>query len=266
MSNEALRFIELVTQTAREAAELGAAVAFRYFNQAAAIHSETKDDLSPVTIADRAAEKAILDYLEERFPKHCILAEESGYRPGDRSFRWIIDPIDGTRGFIRGSKYWGTLVGFELDGEVVAGAVCLAALGVTYWAGRGLGAHRGKDRIHLAQTSEVRHATLSLGEMQNIFRPPYQNVFLSLLQEVASTRCFGDPGGLRMVLEGWADVWIEAGVKPWDIAPAKILIEEAGGRFTNFKGGSSLEPGQAIASNPHLHTLILAKLSVAHEL
>ncbi len=254
------RFIELAMQTARQAAECGAAVASRYFRSE--LEPEQKDDASPVTIADREAEKALIALIHAVFPQHSILAEESGVTTGDPSNRWIIDPIDGTRGFIRGASFWGTLVALEHEGEIVAGAICLPCLKITYWAGKGLGTFRNGERLRVSATAELKEATLSLGEMQNLFKAPYREALLELVSKVGSTRCYGDPAGLMMVLEGWADVWLEAGVKPWDIAPAKILIEEAGGRFTNFSGGGSLDEGEALATNGVLHASILERLLV----
>lgn len=252
------KFVAHAAQTARRAAECGAGVALSYFRKG--IEAEQKDDESPVTLADKESERALIELIEKDFPQHSILAEESGRQERDRSNRWIIDPIDGTRGFIRGGSFWGTLVGFEHEGEVVAGAICLPVLGITYWAGKGLGCFRGERRIHLEAVRELKQATLSLGEMQHLLKGTYRDAVLGLIQGVGSSRCYGDPGGLMMVLEGGADIWLEGGVKPWDIAPSKILIEEAGGVFSNFSGQISLEEGEALAATPYLHAIVLERL------
>lgn len=262
MESEFRNFVTRVAQTARDAAERGAAVARDYFQRDIAF--EIKDDSSPVTMADRNAERALISLIDERFKDHSILAEESGHRQRDPDNRWIIDPIDGTRGFIRGGKFWGTLVGFEHRGEIIAGAICLPILNLSYWAGKGIGCYRNEDRIFLSKVEHLQEATLSIGEMQHIFHHEKKAVWLELLQCVGSTRCYGDPGGLMMLLEGQADIWIEAGVKPWDIAPAKILVEEAGGIFSNFRGEGSLEEGEALASTRPLHQQILDRLLSSH--
>jgi histidinol-phosphatase len=251
-------FLEQAMNTARLAAVQGAQTALRFFRSG--VSPEWKDDRSPVTEADREAEAVIVATIQAQFPQHGILAEESGFLPGDQEYRWIIDPIDGTRGFIRAGKFWGSLVALEYRGQVVAGAMALPALELEYWAGRGLGCFRNGIRVQVSQESRWEDATLSLGELQHLLSPPYQSAITGLIQTAASTRCYGDPGGLMMVLDGLADVWMEAGVKPWDLAAASVLIEEAGGRFSNFRGTHDLNDGTAIASNGLLHEEILNRL------
>jgi histidinol-phosphatase len=254
-------FIKNATDVARQAAKDGSRVALSYFKKG--IQAEEKTDASPVTIADKEAEAAIIDRIRGHFPDHSILAEESGVTDHDPRYRWIIDPIDGTRGFIRGGSFWGCLVALELDGDIVAGAMALPVLDTLYWAGKGLGCYRNDSRIFVSKTEQWRDATLSVGEVQHLLQPHYREAVCRLISGAASTRGYGDPGGLMMVLEGLADVWLEAGVKPWDLAPAKILIEEAGGRFSNFAGQSSLSDGTAIASNGLLHQEVLRALQGA---
>ena len=254
-------FVKDATETARQAAEDGSRVALNYFKTG--IRAEEKTDASPVTIADKEAEVAIIARIRSRFPEHSILAEESGVTDADPRYRWIIDPIDGTRGFIRGGSFWGCLVALEADGEIIAGAMALPALSTVYWAGKGLGCYRNGARIFVSKTERWRDATLSVGEVQHLLQPTYREGMCRLIAEAASTRGYGDPGGLMMVLEGLADVWMEAGVKPWDLAHAKILIEEAGGRFTNFSGQSSLHEGTAIASNGLLHQYVMKTLNIS---
>lgn len=258
MSEAKTPTIQDLMHTARQAAEAGGRAALRYFKTQLEVEHKTDD--SPVTEADKQSEAAILAAIQLKFPSHSILAEESGRLDGDPEFRWIIDPIDGTRGFIRGGQFWGALIGVEHKGQLVAGSMCLPALDRSYWAGKGLGCFRNGIRLQVSPVKSLSDATLSLGEMQNLLRPPHQQAVLNLIQSVASTRGYGDPGGLFMVLEGLADVWLEAGVKPWDLAHAKILIEEAGGTYSDFNGEPSIEGGTAIASNGHLHQTILETL------
>ncbi len=252
-------FVRLAMDTARHAAETGAQVALSYFSKG--LRPEIKDDRSPVTIADRETEAAIIAHIQSVFPSHSILGEESGYLNQESSSRWIIDPIDGTKGFIRGGGFWGSLVALEHKGEIVAGAVALPLQKKTYWAAKGLGCYRNGQKIMVSPIASLRDATLSLGEMNHLVRVAGQAPLCKLLTTVDSSRCYGDPGALMMVLDGLADAWLEAGVKPWDLAPSKVLIEEAGGRFSNFLGGSSLELGSAIVSNGHLHEEILSFLN-----
>jgi histidinol-phosphatase len=249
--------LELVQQTAREAVEAAARVALPHWERGVAV--ETKADRSPVTIADRLSEEAILQLIGARFPEHAILAEESGARTGEGG-RWIIDPIDGTRGFSRGGKFWGPLVAFEQDGEVLAGALALPALGLVYSAARGRGCWRNGERCRVSQVGDLRDATLSLGELGWLLGPPHGDAVTRLIRGAASARCYGDLAGVAMVLDGLADVWLEAGVKPWDLAATRILLEEAGGRFTSFVGDTDLGHGTAVGSNGRLHAAVLDAL------
>ena len=222
---------------------------------------ERKADRTPVTEADRAAEKAILAVITETYPDHSILAEESGAKAGDPRFRWIIDPIDGTRGFTRGGSFWGSLIALEVDGEIVVGTMGLPALGDLYYAARGRGCFVNDTQLRIGDRGpDLTEATLSLGEMRPLLRSPWDTTVLELVQQAASARCYGDLMGVALVLQGVADAWLEAGVAPWDIAPAKVLVEEAGGVFTNFLGDQDLAHGTALASTPSLHPVILERL------
>src|SRR5512143_1840763 len=129
--------LALALETSRRAAEAASAAALRHFRTG--VRVEVKPDRTPVTVADREAEAAALAVIRDAFPGHAVLGEETGAGAGDAASRWIVDPIDGTRGFTRGGSFWGPLVALEQDGRVVAGAMALPALGETYWAARGMG-------------------------------------------------------------------------------------------------------------------------------
>jgi histidinol-phosphatase len=249
--------VALAAETARLAVEAGAAAALRHFRTDLEI--TLKPDRSPVTQADRDAESAILDVLRRVFPEHATLAEESGTAGAGRD-RWIVDPLDGTKGFSRGGSFWGPLVAYERDGVVLAGAMALPALGETYWAGRGLGAWRDADRLHVSTVATWGDATLSLGELRSLLAPPFGDGVRALVASAASARCYGDLAGAAMLLQGKADAWIEAGVRPWDLGPIAILVEEAGGRFTDVDGNAAPLGDHAIATNGALHDHVLATL------
>lgn len=242
---------------AREAVAAAAAASLRHFRTG--VRVEVKPDRSPVTAADRESEAAILAVVAKAFPNAAILAEESGVRAGDGRMRWIVDPLDGTRGFTRGGTFWGPLVGCEVDGEIVAGAMGLPALSKAYWAGRGLGAFRDGTKLALSGVPAWEDATLSLGEAHKLLAPPWREKVLALATSCASTRAYGDLAACAMLLDGVADAWLEAGVQPWDLAPLAILVEEAGGVFTDFAGKRALS-GTAIGANPALHARLLAAL------
>ncbi len=244
--------------TARRAVAAAAAASLRHFRTGVPV--ERKPDRTPVTAADRDAEAAILTVIREAFPGHDILAEESGAHGGGGHSRWIVDPLDGTRGFTRGGPFWGPLVALEHRGEVVVGAMALPVLGETYWAARGLGAWRDGTRLAVSGIDDWQEAVLSLGELGSLLGPPHGAAVTALVRTAASARCYGDLAGCALVLSGRADVWLEAGVKVWDLAPLKVLVEEAGGRFTDFGGRPTVDGGTAVASNGRLHEHVLAAL------
>ncbi len=250
--------LELAMNVAKSAAEAAARTARPHWEKG--VNVETKADRSPVTIADRESEEVIIRTIKSTFPDHSLLTEESGAHPGDPGRRWIVDPLDGTRGFTRGGKFWGPLVAFELDGEVVAGAMAMPALNLVYWAAQGRGCFRNGTPCRVSSIEDWSASTLSLGELRPLLSAPHTEGVLELIRTAASARDYGDLAGCALVLDGQAEAWIEAGVKPWDLGPAKILIEEAGGRFTSFDGDQSLEPGTAIGSNGRVHGRVLSVL------
>jgi histidinol-phosphatase len=219
---------------------------------------DRKADGTVVTAADRAAEEAILAVVGRAFPTHDVLAEESGARRQGSRFRWIVDPLDGTLGFSRGGRMWGPLVAFERDGRVVAGAMALPLLGVVYRAAKGLGCFRGRERMRVSRVSDWREATVSLGGVRRFLFGPRGASIRPLVESAHTTRAYGDLAACAMLLDGVADVWMEGGVHVWDLAAPKILVEEAGARFTDHEGRSTAETGDAIAANPRLHAHALA--------
>lgn len=254
--------LELAMETARRATEAGGAAAMRHFRSG--VRVEFKPDRSPVTVADREAEAAIVSVIRERFPVHAILGEESGAHAGTGA-RWIVDPIDGTRGFTRGGSFWGPLVAFEVNGEVQAGAMGMPALGELYWAARGRGAWRqvgsgAPERLRVSGIASWEEATLSLGELKFLLAEERREQVNRLTVTAAQARGYGDLAGCAMVLTGRAEAFVEAGVQIWDIAPLKILVEEAGGRFTDLDGNVTHLNGTCVASNGLVHRHVLEGL------
>jgi histidinol-phosphatase len=248
---------------ARRAAEAASAASLAHFRRGVSV--ERKPDRSPVTQADRDSEAAILAVVREAFPDHAFLGEETGAHAGSAEARWIVDPLDGTKGFTRGRGFWGALVALEHQGRVVAGAMAMPALGETYWAARGLGAwlRAGQAepvRLRVSGIQDWADATLSFGEPHVLFRPPMLERVASLALAAQAARCYGDLAGCALVLRGEAEAWIEAGVQIWDLAPLQILVEEAGGRFTDLDGNPTHASGSCIASNGHVHEHVLRAL------
>jgi histidinol-phosphatase len=251
-------------ETARRAAEAASAASLAHFHRG--VRVELKPDRTPVTQADRDSEAAILAVVREAFPDHGFVGEETGAHAGVAGTRWIVDPLDGTKGFTRGGRFWGPLVGLEHEGRILAGAMALPAAGETYWAARGLGAWMRSGtaapvRLQVSQVRDWRDATLSFGEPAILLRPPLLDRFAPLAVSAQVARCPGDLAGCALVLGGKAEAWIEAGVQIWDIAALRILVEEAGGKFTDFSGAATHASGNCIASNGLLHEHVLSALA-----
>jgi len=256
--------VDLALDTCRRATAAASRASLAHFRRG--VRVEVKPDRTPVTAADRDAEAAILEVVRGVFPGHAVLGEETGAHAGDARSRWIVDPIDGTRGFTRGGPFWGPLVALEHEGEVVVGAMAMPVLGESYWAARGRGAwmQRGGEApvaLRVSGIGDWSEATLSLGEFRGVFAPPRERRLLDLSLAAAQARCYGDLAGAAMVLQGRAEAWVEAGVKVWDLAPLKVLAEEAGGRFTDLAGRPSCASGDCLLSNGAVHAHVLGALS-----
>ncbi len=248
--------LDLALSTARRAVEAASGASLKHFRSG--VRVELKPDRSPVTAADREAEAAALEVIRAAFPDHAVLGEETGAHAGAAGTRWIVDPLDGTRGFARGESFWGPLVGLEHEGEVVAGAMALPVAGETYFAARGRGAWLAVSggaptRLQVSGISRWEDATFSMGEPRVLLAPPFLEPIARLATTCARTRCHGDLAGFAMVLTGRAEAWIEAGVQIWDIAPMKVLVEESGGRFTDLLGRPAISSGNCVASNGAVH-------------
>ena len=255
--------LDLAMATARRAVEAASRASLRHFRTG--VRVELKPDRSPVTAADRESEAAVLEVIRAAFPDHSVLGEETGAHAGTAGTRWIVDPLDGTRGFARGETFWGPLVGLEHEGEVVAGAMALPVAGEVYFAARGRGAWLAvaggePSRLQVSGVSRWEDATFSLGEPRVLLAPPFLDPIAHLATTCARTRCHGDLAGFAMVLTGRAEAWVEAGVQIWDLAPMKVLVEEAGGRFTDLGGRPTIASGECVATNGRVHEGVVDEL------
>lgn len=253
-----------VMDVARHAAVAASVASLVHFRRG--VRVEKKADRTPVTQADRDAEAAILTVVREAFPDHGFLGEETGAHGAGAATRWIVDPLDGTKGFTRGRTFWGSLVAVEHRGVIVAGAMALPALEETYWAARGLGAwmRTGEGapiRLRVSRIGDWAEATLSFGEPHVLFRPPMLERIAALALSAQAARCYGDLAGCALVLQGKAEAWVEAGVQIWDLAPLQVLVEEAGGRFTDLEGRPTHTSGSCVASNGLVHDHVLGTLA-----
>ena len=232
---------------ALELADLADPIALARFG-APDLHVETKADQTPVTEADRAVEEAIAARLRRDRPDDGVLGEEFGVQEGGGR-RWIVDPIDGTRNYARGIPVWATLIALEDEGELRLGVVSAPALGRRWWAERGLGAYAGGRQLKVSSVDTIEDAVLCFA----LDRP---------LPEIAlhcrHARGFGDFWAHVLVAEGSVDGAIDAvGVSLWDLAAVQVIVEEAGGRFTDAEGVARPDGGTGISSNGHLHGELL---------
>jgi histidinol-phosphatase len=248
-------------QAALDAARAAGTVALRYFT--GAFEVTLKEDRSPVTEADREAEGAIVNRLRAAFPDVGFLGEEFGVQ-GPQGRRWIIDPIDGTRNFVRGIPYWATLIALEEEGEVTVGVVHAPVTGDLLWAERGRGAFANGTPLRVSGVDRLDRAMLvhsSLGYLRRLDGGRYWDGFVRLVDRTATQRGFGDYFAYTFVLRGQAELMVECDLKPWDLAPFQVLFAEAGGRLTDFAGRATIYSGSVLASNGRLHAAALSLLA-----
>jgi len=241
-----------------EAARAAGEIAMRYYR--GGFEVTIKPDQTPVTEADREAERAIIAILERAFPDHGFLGEEFGAR-GDATTRWIIDPIDGTKNFVRHVPVWAVLIALEERGEVTTGVVHNPVSGDLYWARRGEGAFLNGERLRVSDGTDFEAATLLHSSLRLWRATPHWDGFVRLVDATGRQRGFGDYLGYGLVAEGKAELYVEVDLKPWDVAAVQILVEEAGGRVTDFTGRPNIYDGRVLASNGHLHAEALRLLA-----
>lgn len=224
--------------------------------QAQELKPESKPDLSPVTLADKECERLIAQRIEEAFPEDGILGEEGSNKASGNGRKWIVDPIDGTRDFVRGLPLWGNLIGLEVNGIVEVAVVNLPPRRESYFATRGSGAYRNDEPITVSGIQEAGLALASINGVNNMRKMPFAAEFLDWVTQFWAVRSMGGCVDAMLLASGHAEVWIEPYAQPWDLAPLKLIIEEAGGKFMNFDGGSSIYGGNAAACVPALEPVV----------
>ena len=239
------------------AAEAAGEVAMTYYR--GGFEVTIKPDQTPVTQADREAEQAIKAILRRAYPDHGFLGEEFG-EEGPKERRFIIDPIDGTKNFIRRVPIWAVLLGLEEAGEITAGVMLNPALGEMFWARRGDGAWSAGERLRVSDCERLDEATLLHSDLHLMREGGFWDPLVRLVDACRRTRGFGDYYGYGLVAGGKAEIYVETDLKPWDAAPVKILVEEAGGRLTDFSGRPTIYGGSVLATNGRLHEQTLALL------
>jgi histidinol-phosphatase len=231
--------------------------ALEVFYSAAGRRGQAKPDRSPVTEADRRVEQRLRSFLTERFPEAGFLGEETGSADPDASLRFIVDPIDGTRAFVRGLGTWSILVGLEADSEAAIGIAHFPVSGDLFVAVRGHGAQANGRPARVSQVDALDAALICHGGLQQFTEAGLGRLLLALGEQTYTQRGFADFDGYRQLLLGRADAMLDPGVKPWDVCAAAVLVREAGGTFTSLQGQPTIHGGSGLASNGHLHQALL---------
>jgi len=245
---------------ALELADLADSLSLPRF-RAADLVVETKPDMSPVTEVDRSVEQALRDRIARDRPADGVVGEEFG-ADGSEEARWIIDPIDGTKNYVRGIPVWGTLIAIERDGAIVAAVVSAPALSRRrWWAVRGEGAFADDNPIRVSEVSELDDAQLLFGGLKAWKRTGFLDRLVDLGLRCWRGRGFGDFWMHMLVAEGAADIAVEPEVSLWDLAAVSLIVEEAGGRFTDLSGRATPSGGSALSTNGLLHEEVLTILT-----
>ena len=243
---------ELLTFALNAADEAGQ-ITLKYFRQDVTV--ELKSDDSPVTIADREAERYLRETIAKKFPNHGILGEEEG-TTGDQSERWVIDPIDGTKSFICGVPLYGVLLSYERDGEPMVGVSHFPALGETVWAKKGGGASLNGKPCRVSPVGELSRATLCVGSHTSLEDTGKMDGFMKLARQTRAARTWGDAYGHCLVATGRTEAMIDPRVSYHDLSAVSLIVKEAGGRFTNFKGEEGIYH-EAISCNAALFNQVV---------
>ncbi|MCP2194888.1 histidinol-phosphatase [Williamsia deligens] len=226
---------------------------------------DDKPDLTPVSDADLETERRLRDVLGAQRPDDAVLGEEFGGDAVLQGRQWVIDPIDGTKNFVRGVPVWATLISLVVDGTPTVGVVSAPALRRRWWAGAGEGAHaRGIDGvarpIAVSGVAQVSSASLSFASLSGWAERGLRERFLDLTDAVWRVRGYGDFFHYCLVAEGAVDIAVEPEVSLWDLAAVDVLVREAGGQFTALDGTPGPHGGSAVATNGHLHAGVLEAL------
>lgn len=224
---------------------------------------ERKADESPVTIADKSAEQLLRQRIADAFPFDAILGEEFGETAGTSGFRWILDPIDGTKSFISGVPLYGTMVAVEHSGEALLGLVYIPGLDEGIYAERGGGAwhFRGSEtprRVSVSARPRLAEGLFLTSQVDNFAERGGQGVFEQLQKAASITRTWGDCYGYLLIATGRAEVMVDPIMNLWDCAAVQPIVEEAGGTFTDWQGNRTIHAGEAIATNALVLEEVLA--------
>jgi histidinol-phosphatase len=251
------RELEVAIAASKRAAQMA-------LSMQAGIIFETKSDGSPVTAADKACESIFGAMFSEAFPDDGLLGEEGTSVESRSGRRWIIDPIDGTRSFVRGIPIWATMIGLEYKGELIAGVVRVPAMKQVFHALRGAGAFRDDRRIQVSNIATLAKSHLYYSSISWFTRVGRDRQFLDLVRQTERQRGFGDFYGFMMIAQGAGEIMIEHGVHSWDLAAIVPIIEEAGGKLTAWDGVLDIDKPDVLATNGLMHEAALKVIQKAH--
>lgn len=260
-------FLDAALEVARDAAAAAAEVIHRYYR--GRFETRIKDDASPVTQADVESEAAIRRVLRGAYPDHAIYGEEQGFDGGpdagsvagkERDFLWLVDPIDGTKSFVRGFPMFSTQIALMHRGVLLLGVSCASEFGETAWARHGGGAYLNGAVLRVADTSRIDAASISTGNLKSLARGARWNALGELLTQVNRGRGYGDFYHYHLLAQGSLDVVIESDVNILDIAALAVIVREAGGVFSDLDGAElDLDTRSVLATTPKLHEELLAQ-------
>jgi histidinol-phosphatase len=222
----------------------------KYFRKT--LKPEWKADQSPVTIADKESERKITSIIKDYFPEHNILGEEYSYKETDSEYKWIIDPLDMTRNFIRHIPFYSNFIALEKKGKVIMGVINMPEIKTMAYASIGKGTFVNGKRAKVSNIKKLEDSYILNGDVNEKGTEPYTKEIFTLINKCKYNRGYADGLGYIFLVQGHADIVIDR-PKPWDIAPAKIIVEEAGGKVTDFKGKDTIYEDNSIATNKILH-------------
>jgi histidinol-phosphatase len=247
--NHWIQFLQSITEKTDK-------IALKYY-RATDLQVEIKPDRTPVSQGDQDIEDFIRQLVAKEHPELSILGEEYGETKTNSNVRLIIDPIDGTKNFIAGIPFFATLLAIEEDGEVIAGLISAPATGDKWWAAKGEGAYHNGKRIHVSKVDTLERSLAFHGSLFGQEGSTIAEPFLTLLSKTYRQRGFGDYLQHMMVAMGKGEFCVDFNIKPWDIAPLQIIVEEAGGKCTDTSGNKTIHGGNAVCSNGLMHDTVV---------
>jgi histidinol phosphatase-like enzyme (inositol monophosphatase family) len=234
-------------------------ITLAYFQTGTAV--ERKADASPVTLADRRSEEKLRESIQRHFPAHGILGEEYGEVPGRTPYRWVLDPLDGTRSFIQGVPLYGVMMGLEYAGRAILGVVHFPALGETVSAAKGEGCYWNGRRARVSSVRTLEDAVLLATDVHSLYAKGRGHVFAALQDKTRLQRTWGDCYGHILVATGRAEIMLDPILNIWDCAALQPILEEAGGTFTDWSGTPTHTGGNGFSTNGHLFRAVMEAIA-----